>query len=206
MLRAPIGAAVEDESAGAGAGESSLVGAGGSSDGTRTGPVSAVKLKDHVEWSGQVDRPYSFFSSPALSSSSRSRYAASSGKKKSSGNNSSSRRPPPIPPACCEWTHCAAAASTDAKSPSISTVREVARSRNASGSTSRFVSTTCVVCPRFPLFVLAHSRRGIAVRVLFGVGHDHGAENPHLGRVVPSTRAVARHVLRLCVLRCLAAA
>jgi hypothetical protein len=35
---------------------------------------------------------------------------------------------------------------------------EVARSRNASGSTSRFVWTTCVVCPRFPLIFLAHSR------------------------------------------------
>jgi len=111
-----------------------------------------------VMWSGQVDRPYSSSSSPASSSSSRSsrsRYSASSGKKKS---HSSSSHPPSIPPACCEWTHYTAPASTDAKSPSISTVMEVARSRNASGSTSRFVWTTCVVCPRFPLIFLAHSR------------------------------------------------
>ena len=41
-LHAPIGAAVEDESEGAGASESSVVVAGGSSDGTRTGLVSAI--------------------------------------------------------------------------------------------------------------------------------------------------------------------
>ena len=48
---------------------------------------------------------------------------------------------------------------------------------------------------------------GIAICVLFGVGRDYGAEypTPCLGRVVPSIRAVARHLLRLCVPRCLAA-
>ena len=124
---------------------------------TALGP--AWSRPSRIMWSGQVDRPYSSFSSPASSSSScssPSRYSASSGKKKS--NSSSSRRPPSIPPACCEWTHYTAPASTDAKSPSISTAMEVARSRNASGSTSRFVWTTCVVCPRFPLIFLAHSR------------------------------------------------
>jgi hypothetical protein len=44
------------------------------------------------------------------------------------------------------------------------------------------------------------------MRVLFGVGRDYGAENPRLGCIVPSLLAVARHLLRLCVLRCLAAA
>jgi hypothetical protein len=47
---------------------------------------------------------------------------------------------------------------------------------------------------------------GIAIRVHFGVGCDYGAENPRLGRVVPSIRVVARHLLRLCVPRCLTAA
>jgi len=42
--------------------------------------------------------------------------------------------------------------------------------------------------------------------VLFGVGRDHGAENSHLGRIVPSLLTVARHLLRLCVPRCLAIA
>ena len=104
-------------------------------------PVEATTaVKDHVEWSGAST--IFFFQLARLVLSSRSllpRYSASSGKKKS---NSSSSRPPSIPPACSEWTHCAAAASTDAKSQSISTVMEVDRSRNASGSTSRFVSTT----------------------------------------------------------------
>ncbi len=45
---------------------------------------------------------------------------------------------------------------------------------------------------------------GIAIRVLFGVGRDYGAENPHLGRIVPSLLTVARHLLRLRVPRCLA--
>ena len=47
---------------------------------------------------------------------------------------------------------------------------------------------------------------GIAIRVLFSVGRDYGAENPRLGRVVPSFLAVARHLLRLCIPLCLAAA
>ena len=49
-LRARIGAALEDESEGAAAAESSVLIASGSSDGTRTALVSAVK--DHVERSG----------------------------------------------------------------------------------------------------------------------------------------------------------
>ena len=43
---------------------------------------------------------------------------------------------------------------------------------------------------------------GIAIRVLFGVGRDHGAQNPRLGGVVPSILAVARHLLRLSVPSC----
>jgi hypothetical protein len=145
-LRAPIGAAVEDELEGVSAGESCLVRAGGSSDSARTGLVS-----------GQVDRPYSFSTSRA----SASRYSSSSGKKKGNSRSRNSR-PPSILPAYCECTHCAAPANTDAtgKSQSISTVMEVALSRNASESTSRFVWTTCVVCPRFPLIFLAHLHYG----------------------------------------------
>ena len=54
-LHAPIGAAVEDESEGAAAGESSVVVAGGSSDGTRTGLVSAVWI-DHIPLPGRASR------------------------------------------------------------------------------------------------------------------------------------------------------
>jgi hypothetical protein len=97
-LRAPIGAAVENESEGVSAGESCLVCTGGSSDSARTGLVSS-----------QVDRPYSFSTSRA----SASRHSSSSGKKKGNSRSRSSR-PPSIPPACCECTHCAAPANTDA--------------------------------------------------------------------------------------------
>ncbi len=203
-LRARIGAALEDESEGAAAAESSVVAAGGNSDGTRTGLVSAVK--DHVERSGgstiflfQLARLIVVFALLALSIFCFLREEEEPQQQQPSSINSAS---------LLRVDSLHGASKHGRKKPKH-------KHGHGGGSFSEREWIDLAFCLDYVRRVSSLSAdlscslalcTGIAIRVLFGVGRDHGAENPRLGRVFPSLLAVARHLLRLRVPRCLAIA